>query len=388
MEKLNIALLTDSFYPGTGGTESAVFYIADALTKKGHNVMVCAPKYWDVEDNYSFEVNRSKRLKIIENNYLPLPSISRNFQKRLEDFKPDILHCHSTASMLSYAIKFSKKHKIPLVATVHTKFKSSYYITTHSKLITRVFCKSFGRKLKKCDKVTAVSYSMRDEFDYYGYRGDFDVIKNGCTYKSVEINDELKHIAQQKYNFTDSDNILLFVGHVSQIKNVDFIFDSLLKLDKINQNFKMIFVGSIDDKKFVKKVEKSSIADKIIFTNQIADKKLLSSLYANAKIFLFPSIFDNDSLAVIESAVHGVPSMVLKNTGASERLTDDINGFIIENEQNMAEKIDFLLKNVEFLQKVGQNAKQTLPKDWIDVVPKYEELYLNVITEYNKKIGA
>lgn len=385
MKKLKIAIFSDSFYPGTGGTESAVYHIADDLQKKGNEVMVCAPKYWKTEDNYPFVVNRTKSIKVVENNYCALPNISGKFKKKLKEFMPDIIHCHSTAGMLSYAIKFAKKYNIPLVSTVHTKFKISFYEATHSKFITRCFCKSFGRKLKKCDRVTAVSYSMRGEFDYYGYLGEFDVIKNGCTFGDVEITDELKKIAQEKYSFTDKDNILIFVGHVGQVKNVYFIYDALMELAKKNNNFKMLFVGSVDDKKFVKKFEQSSLKDQVIFTGQLKDKKLLSSIYANAKLFLFPSIFDNDSLAVIESAIHETASMVLENTGASERLTNNENGFIIKDANDMANKIDYLFKNPKVLEEVGKKAKKTLPQKWEDVVPKYEKLYQKVIENHNKK---
>lgn len=381
-EKLKIAILTECFYPGTGGAEKAIECLADAFCKDGHEVMACVPKYWDCEERGLYICNRAKSLKVKANAYLPLPNKSKEFKKKLEDFKPDILHCNGNNSMLSFALKFGKNHKIPVVYTAHTKLYMYLYSKTHSKFISSVYAKWVGRRLRKCDRVTAVSYSMRKEFNFYGYKGDFDVIKNGCTYNKVEINKDAKIKAQQQFGIKDDDNILLFVGHVESCKNIYFIFDALKKLYEKNKNFKMFFVGSIDEKKFYNRVKKSKIRNNVIFTGQIADRSLLSSIYANTKIFLFPSVFDNDSLAIIESAVHCVPSMVLKDTGSSERITDNVNGFIINSTSDMADRIDQLLNNQIQIEAVGNQACKDLPQDWSLSAKKYEELFYKVIEQY------
>lgn len=382
-EKLKIAILTENFYPGTGGAEKAIECLANSFCKDGHEVMVCVPKYWDCEERGLYICNRTKSIKVANNAYLPLPNKSKDFKKRLDDFNPDILHCNGNNAMLSFAVKYGKKHKIPVVYTAHTKLYMYLYSKTHSKFISSVYAKWVGKRLKKCDRVTAVSHSMRKEFNFYGYKGDFVVIKNGCTYNRHELDKDAKLLAQQKYGITEKDNILLFVGHIESCKNVYFIFEALKKLFEKTKNFKMFFVGSVDEKKFYKKVKKSCIKDNVIFTEQITDRNLLSSIYANTKLFLFPSVFDNDSLAIIESAIHNVPSMVLKDTGSSERITNNVNGFIIDSESDMANRIFELLENQKLIESVGKQASIDLPQDWSLSANKYEELFYDVIKEFN-----
>ena len=64
-KKLKIAVFTDSFFPGVGGTESAVFHLANALKNLNYDIMVCAPTYYQLtnNDNYNFVVNRCKSKK-------------------------------------------------------------------------------------------------------------------------------------------------------------------------------------------------------------------------------------------------------------------------------------------------------------------------------------
>lgn len=382
---MKIAIFTDSFLPGTGGTENAVLQIAKAHVQNGNSVLVCAPKYWDYVDNFEFEVTRCKSSKVTSNYFNAKPNSSKDFIQKIDDFAPDVIHCHTNGNMLVFANKYSKKHKIPLVTTIHTKFSMTIQNDVHSRLITKIACLAIGGRLKHSDEVCAVSNDMRGEFDKYGYKKPFHMIKNG-TPENPNGYQDITEIAKQKYYLKPTDNVLLYVGHIAKFKNVNFTFEALKILNKEFSNFKMIFVGMIDDKKFVKKVEKSELRDKVIFTGNILDKNLLKSLYQNAKLFLFPSIFDNDSLAIIESASNRTPSVVIQGTGSSERIVDGENGFIIENSPKaMATKILHLLNNPKEIETVGLNAEKQLNKKWTQTAKEYQAVYDLAIEKHKNK---
>ena len=52
---------------------------------------------------------------------LPLPGMG-GFEKELNEFKPDIIHIHSHDAIAFAALKYAKKHGIPIFATHHTDF--------------------------------------------------------------------------------------------------------------------------------------------------------------------------------------------------------------------------------------------------------------------------
>lgn len=385
-KQLKIALFTDNFLPGVGGTENAILYLAKELIKQGHSVLVVAPHYKNENDkDFPFQIIRKKSIKIDKNNYYALPFGNRKIIKQIESFNPDIIHCQSQASMLSLALKYAKKHKIPCISTIHTKFSFAYKNAVHSKCIVNAMLKNIGKKLKKASTVTAVSYSMKSEFEQYGFFDDFKVIKNGAVFDLNAINNCSPSVAQQKLDLKKDENILLFVGHISKIKNLNFIFDSLDRLYEKTSNFKMIFVGSGDGDTYFQKLATSKpYKSNIIFTGNITDRNLLLSIYACAKLYIFPSIFDNDSLSIIEAALLSVPSITLENTGSSERITNNQNGFIIANNpQILAEKIEFLLNNQEILQEAGKNAKEQLPKSWEETTQEYLQLYYESLKNNN-----
>ena len=386
--KLKIAIFTDNFLPGVGGTENATLNIAKELKKQGHEVLVVAPHYKNENDlMLEFQVLRKKSIKIDANDYYALPICNKKLFKKIDDFNPDIIHCQTQASMLSLALKYSKKHNIPCVSTIHTKFSYAYKDAVKSKFLVNFALKKIGKKLKKANVVTAVSYGMGEEFKLYGYNGPFKVIKNGATFTRFS-NEEIQDLALKQFNLKNTDDILLFVGRMTKVKNIEFIINSLEILSKKNVNFKMMFVGNGDDLEYFKKQCKQKILENnVCFTGSITDKKLLSSLYLNSTVYLFPSIFDNDSLTIIESALYALPTIAIEKTDSSERITDNHNGYLIKNEpSDMASKIEYILEHKKENKIIGENASREIPKTWEQATSEYLSIYYEQIEKMKKTL--
>ena len=375
---MNIAIFTDSFFPGIGGTEKAVFGLADALKKANHNVLVACPKYKIKENrNYDFFVLRAKSLKLTQNDYYAFPSLTKDFKKALQDFSPDIIHCQSVSPMASFAIKYAKKHNIPVIFTVHTKFRTAFSRSIKSKLIVNMLIKNITSKLNKAQKVFTVSNDMKQELLSYGYKKDVTVIRNGCTFDKSLINVKNKHLAQKTYNLKQKTYVLLYVGHIVKFKNLQFLLDAIKILTTKMKNFRLLMVGKgLDDEYFKKYVQDNDLTSFVTFTGEITDNNMLSSIYKNADLYLFPSIFDNDSLTIVESAFHKIPSLVIENTGSSERITNNVSGFLSKNDvAEYANNIKKILKDKKLLTDVGKNAKKMIPMEWSDTASMYQKEY-------------
>lgn len=384
-QKLKIAIFTDNYLPGVGGTENATMNLASELTRLGHEVVVVASHYKNEDDSKSnFKIIRKKSIKVDANNYYALPHGNSKLFKQLDEFKPDIIHCQTQASMLSIALKYAKKHNLPCISTIHTKFSYAYQSATKSKLITNFLLKKIGKKLKKANKVTAVSYGMGQEFKLYGYNGPFDVIKNGATFEKFE-NSQIQHLLYENFDIKPNENLLLFVGRITKVKNIDFIFECLEILKSKGVSFKMLFVGTGEDLNYFKELaKKKTLENDVMFLGKITDKKLLSSIYLNSSLYLFPSIFDNDSLTIIEASLYSLPTIAIENTDSSERITNNHNGFIIKNSpKDMAEKVEYLLNNKDIIASVGENASKEIPKTWTQATNEYLNIYYDELKKKN-----
>jgi 16S rRNA (cytosine967-C5)-methyltransferase len=96
-----------------------------------------------------------------------------------------------------------------------------------------------------------------------------------------------------------------------RVNNTKITAEQLIKLLKDEGYlFKMLFVGSGQDETRLNQLIASlSLENEIILTGKITDISLLEKLYARAKLFLFPSLYDANSLVQIESACQSTPTV-------------------------------------------------------------------------------
>ncbi len=386
VDRMKIAIFSDSFLPGIGGTERATLGLASALAKNNNEVVVCVPEYAQkAEDNYDFQVIRTPSLTLTKNDNLAFPKLSKKLKKTLNTLKPDIIHCQTVSPMTQYALDYGEKNGIPVLMTVHTKFKTAYERSIKFKPVVNSLLKKIVKRANRADKVCVVSNDMIDELKSYGYDGAAQVVRNGSMYQKSFASEEKIAELKQKYGIKDDEKILLYVGYMVKYKNLEFVFNSLNNIKEQNQKFKAIFVGGgMDYNYFVTLSKTLGLEENVIFTGPITNDVILSSLYKMADLFVFPSIFDNDPLVIVEAAVNGVPAITLEKTGASERIENGVSGFIVENDlEKFTQKILEALEDEQQLKIMGQNASKLIPKTWDQTAQEYLQIYKEMIS--NKK---
>lgn len=387
---MRIAIFTDSFFPGVGGTEKAVYGLANELAKT-HDVAIFCPKYdGRDEDEYNFEIYRSNSI-IVGGEYYGLPAFTKNYAQQLKDFNPDVIHCHTVSSLTRFALWHAKKHNVPAIMTVHTKFREAFGRVVKAKPVLDVMLKDIAKKAYKCNRVFTVSNDMGIELEGYGYGGSYEIIRNGSMFQVPENLQELSELADEKYGL-ENKIVFLFVGLLVQYKNIQFSLNALKKFKETNPNFKFVIVGGGPEEEYFKDLVKElELEENVVFTGLIRDKAELSMLYARADLFLFPSIFDNDPLTIVEAASHKTPALTLENTGSSERIEPDKTGFVVENNlEAYINKIVEVTKDLEALKQIGENASKHIPKTWEEIASEYEKHYEELIEEgrefaYSKK---
>ena len=379
---MKIAIFTDSFLPGIGGTENAIFRLAVALSKK-HEVMICAPSYGDekFDETLPIKVARTKSLKVSKNDRWAFPDISPEFKKAVEDFAPDILHCHTVGTTCGFANRYGKKHGVPVVYTVHTKFRYCYMHVLKSKLLTEILIKHCFRRVNKADGVTSVSNAMIDELKSYGVKLKVNVVRNGadvCRKENGEF-EEIKRIPHDKFT-------MLSVGLVIGYKNIGFTLDALKKVKEKRDDFIFYVVGrGPHEKRFKKQAERLGLNGNVVFTGAICDKEKLAEMYLKSDLLLFPSIADSDGLVKSEAAARGVPLLGIKNTGVAERIEDGVSGFVSENSvDDYAKRILDIMDGGYDLVKIGFKERDLFPS-WDESAEDYVKVYNRLIEEKKGK---
>ena len=157
------------------------------------------------------------------------------------------------------------------------------------------------------------------------------------------------------------ETLVLYVGRISKEKNLDIFAATIRTLQKSGLKIRPALVG---DGPYLKAIKKS-LPDAI--TTGYLQGPELASAYASADIFLFPSTTDTFGNVVLEAQACGTPPIVSDIGGPKDLVQNGHNGFITKAHDltDLTAKIRLLTENKELLQKMGENASQSVKnKTW------------------------
>ncbi|RPH61766.1 MAG: glycosyltransferase [Acidobacteria bacterium] len=113
----------------------------------------------------------------------------------------------------------------------------------------------------------------------------------------------------------------------------------------------------------------------------VQDSALVNALQCRAAVVLQKSIREGFGLTVTEAMWKATPVIGGKVGGIRHQIEDGVNGFLVENIDEAAERIVRILKNPGLRRTLGENAKETvrerflmprLMEDWLDLISSFE----------------
>lgn len=386
--KINIAMFSDSFYPIVGGRENVIHNLATSLSQrtkfflltttfKGHKTFI-------PDEKLPYEVYRCKSLRLTKNEYLSI--IDRKTKKmiieKIKNNEIDIIHTQTKYALTKYALSLKKKFGIPVITSCHTNYLEQYKHQLKCPLLYKPFLRYVIKTINKTDGVITVSNFMKNELLSMGVKKPITVIPNGNDILDYQITASEIEALKTKINLQTTENIFIFVGRITETKNLSFLLKSLKILKEKSVDFKMIFVGNGEIEKYKKLVKSLSLEDNCIFTGKITDRKKIATLYSLSTLNLYPSVGESFGLTIREAGAMGTPSVTIYDTATSEDIIDGKNGYTSSlNEKDFANKIIEILNNHNNLAQVKQNAKEFFTTTWDSVA----EQHLNEYKKYIKQ---
>lgn len=371
-DRITIGLFIDTFFPMIDGVCMVVDSYAKRLLKYG-DVIVFAPEFpgqkYD-DSKFEYKVVRCKSFKLPIIDYaVPIPKMDSNFKKILNSYDLDIVHIHSPFAVGKIGVDYAKKKNIPVIATMHSQYKKEFLKAAKFNWIANLLTKMIIKQYNRCDECWAVNSKVANIFykDYH-YKENPKVMNNATDMLPVKNKKEAFDIINKKHNIKEDEKVFLFVGRISQIKNIFFTVKSLGILKELEPSlkFKMLFVGTGQDEDKLKVLVKdNNLEDNVIFCGRVADREILAMYYSRADLFLFPSLNDASSLVQIEAAAQNTPSLFLEGSATTDTIENNRNGFIIKNdEKEYAKAIIEIIKNKELYNEVSENCFKDLYINW------------------------
>lgn len=152
---------------------------------------------------------------------------------------------------------------------------------------------------------------------------------------------------------------LLFLSNLLEAKGVFVLLDALKILKDSGFPFVCTYVGSetndVDKDRFNQELLSRDLQDCVRYNGSKYGEEKLQE-YANADIFVFPSLNEAFPLVLLEAMQFSLPVVASNVGGVSEIIKDGENGFIVPpgNPLILSEKIAVLLKDQQLREKMGR----------------------------------
>lgn len=387
-DRLKVGIGTDAFPPTTDGISNVAQNYADQIDGKLGEAVVITPKNPNQHDyKYRYKIFRYKSWWVPSKEGY---SIGWPFKDELHqaviDMNFDILHSHAPLATSYYFRRVVEKKKIPVVLTYHTKYEYDIEKRVPTKPLKNFAYHFLLNNINAADEVWVTSNGTVDSLRKMGYTGDYVLMPNGCDIPVTNYSESEISAVKHKLAVKQGVPVFLYCGRMIWYKNIRLILDACAKLKNDGKDFTLIMLGFGSDERAIKRyISKCGLKGNTVWTGQVLDREKIKEYYAVSDILLFPSVFDTNGLVVREAAACATPSLLVKQSCASEGIKDGETGFLCsESADSISSSLSKIMTNRDLMRSVGAKAQSDIYISWEDAVKKAYERYKTVIENFNK----
>jgi len=378
---MRICVVSDQAFPAWGGEGVATQNLCIRLSQRGHKVLFLTSKVPHPPQVKNIEIVRFPSFYIPQKGYFAL-ALSFQIVPLLRERKIQIIHVNLPTFLGWQSFLAAKKLNVPCVAGFHVQVENviphNFFLFPCLKKIVEFWFSSF---YKMADLLISPSNLGKRILSRYTSK-KVEVISNGVDFEVFKCDFALpgeERGFREKFGLEDLP-FLLYVGRLSREKNVFYLLEIMRVLKEENFPVRLVLVGKGElRKELEEKAHLKGLDEELIFTGFLPKEDLLSA-YREADIFILPSLYELQSIVVLEAMAMGKAILVAKNTqsAACEMIKEGVNGytFDLKDPFDAANKIKFILSHPS-LKDSMQKASLALAKehDITESISKIEKLY-------------
>lgn len=404
---MKVLIIQNRFYPAIGGTEKHTYLLGKYLVEDGHDVTVFTTDSLSGDDMLSFTllppfIKRPKAriplpreevidgIKVVRFNITArlwsfnwIPEMFRELRKHTRDY--DVIHIHGYHVSTSLAgCYYAKKYHKPVILTPHDLIIPDN-MPADARLLKKVYDKTVGRYiLKNSTRLIALTDDHIAQYTKRG--GSTDKIR--IAPNGIELRKYLADNGADLSRFgIGNSKVLLFVGRLEKHKGVQDLIEIMPAVLKEVPDTKLLIVGGDYGclQKLNEMTDERRINDRVIFTGNVKDAELLQ-LFRSADIFAFPSKMEGFGIVLLEAMASGTLCIAYPIPAVNKIIENGVNGVMVNNKQEMMEKIVYYLKNPGEKASIEKNASEFVRSyDIKNIVRGIEGIYQEAIDE--NKLG-
>lgn len=383
---MKIGIFTDSYKPYTSGVVSSISTFKEELTRLGHEIHIFAPSYphyTEAEEN----VYRFYSIPSPTNpDYTLAIPVYPGMSMLIKSLQLDLIHVHSPFTMGRVGLRYARKYSLPLLFTYHTRYDQYvHYVPLAHDLAKEVTIKYSSHFCNNCDHIIAPTKEIREIIKSFEVKTPVSVIPSGVPLDKYKGGDA--GWLRRNYPIPDKNSILLFVGRLTQEKNIPFLIESFKEVKERLPYTTLVIIaqGPMEEelKEMVTAMELSLDHD-VIFTGALPFESLVNAYYS-ADLFVFSSLTETQGLVLIEAMAAGLPVAAVSASGVKEMVDNGVDGLLTPNDTAaLAGAICKILGDKKLYLSLQANARKKAQKlSCRNMALKLEQVYQDLVKNNN-----
>lgn len=325
---------------GLGGTENVVLQLCEFMNRN-NKVIVCSCGGINVEKLNQMGIKHYTLPDIENKNIITIVKTLKTLLKVINKEKINIVHTHHRmAAFYTSCLRFIKK--FTFINTAHNIFFDKKILTKFS--------------YKKAMLIAVGGHVRENLCDFYG----FDENKVTVIYNAVKpLGNKINPIEEIEEYRMKNNFLISNIGRLSEQKGMIYFIKAAKILLKKYDNLRFLIVGDGELKEELEcYIRECNIDDKVILLGYRND---IQNIMSQVDLVVLSSLWEGFPLTPIEAFSVGKPVVATNIEGTVEIIRHKDNGLLVEpkNEIDLAEKIEFFIKNPNELKIYGNRAKET-----------------------------
>lgn len=283
----------------------------------------------------------------------------KQLRKIIEENNYEFVECHTPMGSVvtRLAARQARKHGTRVLYTAH-----GFHFYKGAPLLNWIIYYPIEKWLSKYTD-TLITINKEDyEFAKNKFKAKKVELINGIGVSeekfNINISKEEKHKIREELGIKDNDFVMIYVARMDKNKNHIMIINAMEKLISMKQNIHLLIAGTDELNGYNQRIVEEKKIKNVHFLGFRDD---IEKLIKSSDIGISTSKREGLGLGLAEEIYSGIPVIALDNRGHREIIQNNVNGYIIQNEAELIEKI-IKLTNKKTYNKMIESSKNTVDK--------------------------
>lgn len=178
--------------------------------------------------------------------------------------------------------------------------------------------------------------------------------------------------------------IFLFVGGIIPRKGLQYLLEACTVLQQQGcDNYTLVVVGDGKQQEELQNfTQEKGLSDRVRWIGRV-DYSKLGAYFAEADVFVLPTLEDTWGMVILEAMVVGKPVLISKLAGASELVIEGENGYCFhpQEPEKLAELMRRFLDNSDLAPTMGEKSKQLMTQYSPEAAAKFLGKVTSIVLE-------